>query len=72
MGLRQHLAWGGETSGKEEAGRLAGQHPRGCPGSGEEEGLHRQDPGDASIDAFVRINCIPKAGYREDSSGPGD
>lgn len=24
-----------------------------CPGSGEEEGLHRQDAGDASIDALV-------------------
>ena len=53
MGLRQHLAWDGETSGKEEVGRLAGQHPRGCLGSGEEEGLHRRDAGGASRDALV-------------------
>lgn len=51
--MRQHLAWDGETSGKEEVGRLAGQHPRGCLGGGEEEGLHRQDAGGASRDALV-------------------
>lgn len=30
IGLRQHLAWGGDTSGKEGVGRLASQHPQGC------------------------------------------
>lgn len=32
MRLRQHLAWGGDTSGKEGLGRLAGQCPQGCLG----------------------------------------
>lgn len=77
MGLRQHLAWGGETSGKEEVGRMAGQRPRGCAGSGEEDvtGLvftGRMPGGCASIDALYWINRIPKAGGWEDSCGPGD
>lgn len=32
MGLRQHLAWGGDTSGKEGVGKVAGQRLQGCPG----------------------------------------
>lgn len=30
MGLRQHLARGGDTSGKEGVGSLASQYPQGC------------------------------------------
>lgn len=56
---------------------MAGQRPRGCAGSGEEDvtGLvftGRMPGGCASIDALYWINRIPKAGGWEDSCGPGD